>query len=88
MRGPLRREGKPPAALDVEPADYSDTSPDVGLEEAFDSTQWRWPVPAEQAYVFSRLEADVDGELATEPDACEGIEHGPVQHRRWGRPSE
>jgi hypothetical protein len=31
--------GQAPTALDVEPADCSDTSPDVGLEKALDSKQ-------------------------------------------------
>ena len=88
MRGPLPREGKRPAALNVESADSSDTSPDVGLEEALNSMQWRWPVPGQQANISSGLEPDVDGELATDPDASDGFEHGPVEHRRWGRPSE
>jgi hypothetical protein len=33
------REGNRPAALDVEPADCPDTSPDVGMEEALDAGQ-------------------------------------------------
>jgi hypothetical protein len=47
----------------------------VGLEEALDRKQGRWPVPAKQADIFAFLEPDVDAELATNPDAYEGFEH-------------